>query len=285
MPEVNRIVELKVHAMRFLKEIDDEIRLKLSEIEKLKQEVAGLETEKEAIQKVIRDMEGVGGTPRKQETQQQETHTTVQAEPAVKATQTQTPVTQTPAAGTDSRRVQSVAPEAASAQPTQTVIQRQPVAYVEKPSNTSANPPGVQPASAPHPDLGEPSASKKAVNGEKRWEPISVNSTEYARYSLGKSTIDLEFKFAVPVDSKYVKGFILDKYLQKLKEDGMMRVKRGEIAPENCFSFDVKTTENGEITAIHIGNVASEQTQDLLNKIKWFVASEVRELKAKGKIA
>lgn len=125
----------------------------------------------------------------------------------------------------------------------------------------------------------------KPSDGERKWEPIIVNNTEYAAYSVSPTTIYLAFRFGVPSDSKYVRGFIIDKYLQKMKEEAAERVARGELKESEAFNFEVKTNEKGEIVEIRIVNYSHDQLQDLLNKIKWFVASEVRDLRAKGRLS
>lgn len=282
MPEARRISELKNHAMKLLKEVDDEIRIKLSEIERLKLEVAELNLQKEVLQQASKNLEEleskIGPQPQPQPQPQP------RADPMVASPITsEKPATEQSAAALKAEKPKAPSVASVQHQSPQETARETPGASAS--ASISASEPLQPQSTSAGAEARQITLPKRNGSGDKKWESISVNNTEYAKYSLGKSTIDLEFNFSVPVDSKYVKGFILDKYLQKLKEDGMMRVKRGEIPPENCFGFDVKTNEEGEITAIYIANVATEQTQDLLNKIKWFVASEVRDLKAKGRVS
>jgi len=237
MSEPKKIVDLKQYASKLLSEIEEEIKVKSAQIERLNKEVKELAQQKEAIIQIlekIKEFEKLstsGGG--------------VKVEAKVEVSQ---PIKPEPA----------VAPEG---------VQKSEFVKAENPSN----------------DSHDWSAIKEIKRTEdKKWEAITVNNVDYARYYIGKSVLELEFKFKVPADSKYVKGFIIDKYLKKLKEESE---QRGEQDTQKSFRFEVGTTENGEITSLKIYNFTQEQLQDLLNKIRWFVASEVRDLKAKGRLS
>jgi|GEM_PF-1070772 hypothetical protein len=264
MSEPKKIIDLKLYASKILSDIDQEINSKNQEIERLKLEAEELSKQKSAIQQVLEKIEEF----EKSSSSKQHQKPTVTVKAKVEVLNTVNSKEPAGAVG-DSVTIKNESntdkPEKTQTLPQKETFEHQAV-YPRAHSETSTGP------------------FQKPFNGEKKWETIAVNNVEYARYYVGKSTIEIEFKFNVPVDSKYVKGFIIEKYLQKLKEEGVQRVSKGEVPAEQAFGFDVKSSENGEIVGIKIQNFGQEQVQDLLNKIKWFVASEVRDLKSKGKV-
>lgn len=266
MSEPKKIIDLKLYASKILSDLDKEISNKNEEIEKLKSETEELSKQKSAIQQILEKIEEFEKASSAK--QSQKSSVTVKAKVEV--------------LGSAEPRGPPVGAE------NQAPIKTEAGAGKDENTQTSSQKEVVEPEAVPIKKIAqseEPATPfQKPFNGEKKWETISVNNVEYARYYVGKSSIDIEFKFNVPMDSKYVKGFIIEKYLQKLKEEGSQRVSRGEVPAEQAFGFDVKSSEHGEIMGIKIQNFGQEQVQDLLNKIKWFIASEVRDLKSKGKV-
>lgn len=257
MSQPTKIVDLKDYASKLLAEIEQEIRQKSDQIEKLKLEVEELEKEKSTIQQILTTIEQLSSTSK---------------QPGV-----------TVKAQVEIPKEKPVQPSPEEQKPKQEVVIEQakpkPSSHADNNDAKPTSPQQLQPAQQPQRVI-----YPKPFNGEKKWEPIVVNNTEYAAYSVSQSTIYLAFKFGVPTDSKYVRGFIIDKYLQKMKEEAAERVAKGELKENEAFNFEISTNDKGEITEIRINNFAHDQLQDLLNKIKWFVASEVRDLRAKGRL-
>ncbi len=253
-------MDLKDYASKLLEEIENEIKSKTEQIVKLRSEVDQLNKDKAAIQQILATIEQLSNSPS-------------QSGLKVKA-EVELPKDNQKQASVDE---QNLKPEAIKVE----APARKATVQPESGQNTIGERP-VQPTQTVQ--APEKKLLAKPFNGEKKWEPIVVNNTEYAAYSVSQSTIFLSFKFGVPTDSKYVRGFIIDKYLQKMREESSERVSKGEIKDSDAFNFEVKTNDKGEITEIRINNFAHDQLQDLLNKIKWFVASEVRDLRAKGRL-
>lgn len=256
MSQPKRIVDLKDYASKLLSEIDEEVRQKTEQIERLKAEVEELKKQRDMIQQILATIEQLGAAARQQ-------GVTVRAQ------------VELPKEGAEETRQTRVEPQPSPQPSLGPVAQAAPQAETKR-VEQAETPQPAQPVQRP--------ISPRPFNGERRWEPIVVNNTEYAAYSVSPTTIHLVFRFGVPADSKYVRGFIIDKYLQKMKEEAAARLARGEISQDEAFSFEIKTNEKGEIVEVKIINYAHEQLQDLLNKIKWFVASEVRDLRAKGRL-
>ncbi len=296
MSEPRSVTDLKVYALKLITELDKRIELKNEELAKLRKELEKIMEEKRALSKIVSEIDEVENglakplvaEPKKAVSENGELQaisTAAKAELQIDAgpqlAQRPSPTAEPP-----------ISVRSGSAQPSNTLrpVARSQIAVTvtedwgaQKPSAAPAtqaspriNPTG--PAEKPSMDL-----PPKSVNGDRKREVISVNNIDYAYYSLGKSSLDIDFSFAVPLDSKYIKGFIIDKYLLNLKEASAQHASKE--ASAGTFSYEVVTSASGEINGIRIRNFSQEQTQDIVNKIKWFVASEVRDLKSKGKIA
>jgi len=266
MSDSKRIFDLKQYANKLLEEIEVEMGEKSKLIENLNKEVAELKKQKEAINQILAKIGEIESAP----TGSSKTGVKVEAKVEIvegKPSQKETKATDV---------VAQEKPREAVRMPADTVSQ-EAAAAASKPSS-AAVPSQEMPT---WPVTKEPPSQKRA---EDRWEPISLNSVDYARYRVGKSAIEIEFKFKVPQDSKYVRGFIVDKYLQKLKEEGEEAARTGAAQQGQTFDYEIGATEKGEITSIVIRNYPQEQLTDLLSKIRWFVVSEVRDLKNKGRL-
>ncbi|MEM0321107.1 MAG: hypothetical protein QW613_01750, partial [Thermoprotei archaeon] len=227
MSHQTKIVDLRDYASKLLSELEQEVTQKKEQIEKLKLEVEELEKQKATIRHILETIEQLSSASK-------QPGVTVKAEVELPKEKPVQPL----------KEEQKPEPEAAVEQP-----------KPKPPSNTGDN--DVKPIIAQQPQT--PQQAQRTIyprpfNGEKRWEPIVVNNTEYAAYTVSQSTIHLIFKFGVPPDSKYVRGFIIDKYLQKMKEEASERVAKGEIKTGEAFDFEITTNDKGEITDIKILN-------------------------------
>lgn len=266
MSDSKRIFDLKQYANKLLGEIEAEMGEKSKQIESLNREIAELKKQREAINQIlakIGEIESLSSGSSKAGVKVEAKVEIVEGKTGHREAQPTGSVPQEKSHGTDSRTAD-------------TPVQEAPISP-SKPADATA----TSQEMPPWPVSKEPPSQKKA---EDRWEPISLNSVDYARYKVGKSTIDIEFKFKVPQDSKYVRGFIVDKYLQKLKEEGEDAARSGAAQQGQAFDYEIGATEKGEITSIVIKNYPQEQLTDLLSKIRWFVVSEVRDLKNKGRL-
>lgn len=64
------------------------------------------------------------------------------------------------------------------------------------------------------------------------------------------------------------KQFLIERVLEKMKEKDSEAVRKGEISPEQTFSYEL-IVEDDAIREIHIRNVTIERLRELKSSIRW----------------